>query len=581
MKIFRPLLLTHLRHYTWEKARKDFRAGLNVALLDFPQSMAYALIAGLPVQAGLHASALGSLVGPCFASSRFLMLGPTNATAILLLSSLAVLPISPAERLLALPLLLGMVSILFFVGAFLNAGVIIRYISRTVVTGYVTAGGCLIIAHQLQHVLGLELPNSAVLFITVADIVRHLPQTDLVSAAISAATLASYFLLKRFARGLPAVALALLGVTLAAQGIAYLTDYSLHTLAAVPLGSWGFTWPSFDPELIQLLIGPALAIAFLSLLESASIAKSLAARAGDTIDIPQQMVSIGVANAVNAIGGGMPASGSLTRSYLNWSSGALTPVSSLFSGVLLLAGIFVFGPAVGLVPRSALSAIVVAVGLGLIDRESIRTIMRTTRADAVTFMVTLGCGLLMPLHLAIFVGVMASLLFFLHKVSQPRIVEHAFNSRGELVEHTLDEVRTIPSVSIVHVEGDLFFGATDLFLEQMRLLVRQGNLKAVILRLRNAQHLDATSALAIAELHDFARSRGCAVLVTDLQPEAARLLKRSGLYSRLDADNIFPHDPTNATLAMKHALKRVQVLTGSVSPEFILYARPKQSEDDS
>lgn len=580
--IYRLPLAYHLRDYSWAKARQDLRAGVNVALLDFPQSMAYALIAGLPVQHGLHASALGSFTGPFFASSRYLMLGPTNATAILLLSSFATLPLPPAARIAALPLLLLMVAAFFFAGAMLNAGLLIRYVSRTVISGYVTAGGCLIIAHQLHHTLGLEVSGSPVLFVTLYEVLRQLPATDPASALCAATTLVGYFGLKRRSRRLPAVATVLVAITILTQGIAQLTGLTFTTLDAVPPGSWSLTWPQWDFALVQVLFGPALAIAFLALLESASIAKDLAARSGDTVDIPQQLVSMSCANAVNALGGGMPVSGSLTRSFLNWSSGARTPVSSLFSGTLIFAGIFAVGPLLRFVPQAALSALVIAVGIGLIDRTVIRTILRTTRADAVTFSITLLGGLLLPLHLAIFVGVTTSLLFFLHKVSQPKIVEHAFTPSGDLVENTAaaTETRTIPSVSIVHVEGDLFFGATDLFLEQMRLLVRQGNLRAVLLRLRNAHHLDATSAMAIRELHDFARERGCVVLVTDLQPEALALFQRAGLTDHLGEPNIFPADPLNATLPMKLALKRIQALTGEVSPEIILFARPKTGEAD-
>ena len=153
-------------------------------------------------------------------------------------------------------------------------------------------------------------------------------------------------------------------------------------------------------------------------------------------------------------------------------------------------------------------------------------------------------------------------------------MEHAFTPQGELVENTIAEASPIPSVSIVHVEGDLFFGATDLFLEQMRLLVRQSRLQAVILRMRNAHNLDATSALAIGELHDFAMKRGCVVLVTDLQPDLQALFARANLNARLGLENIFPCDPTNATQAMRDALRRVHSLKGISSPEIILYARP-------
>jgi SulP family sulfate permease len=572
-------LFDRLRRYRRSDLRHDARAALNVALLDFPQAMAYALIAGLPVQTGLYSSALGSITSPFFASSRFLLVGPTNATAVLLLSALATLGIPEEQRLVVLPLLVVMVAAVFFLAAALNAGVIVKYISRSVVTGYVTAAGCLIIVHQLRHVLGVDLPRDPTLPGTLWNTLSALPLTDPASLIAGGASLGLFHFLKHRWPSLPAVAITLVAMTSVCAGASAFLHVDFRTLGAFAAAEWPSSVPIFDAELFARLASPALAIAFLAFLESASIAKTLAARSGDSLDIRRQLVSLGAANAVCAFGSGMPVSGSPTRSTVNWASGARTPLASILSGILLVVGIFTLGPLIAYIPRAVLAALVISVGIALIDPVAIRTTLRTTRADALTFAVTAIGGLLLPLDTAVFAGVVTSLLLFLHKVAQPRLVEYAFNDRGELAEKSEAASRTIPAVSIVHVEGDLFFGSADLFLEQMRLLVQTENLKVVLLRLRNAHNLDATSAMAIADLVRFARGRGREVVVSGLQPEVETVFARAGLLELIGERNLFRYTPQNVTLATRDALRRAQEIIGREKADIILFATPKTPEN--
>ena len=157
-------LVRLLRGYRLADFWKDLKAGVNVALLDFPQGMAYAMIAGLPVQFGIYSSAIGSMTGPVFASSRFLMLGPTNASAVLLLSGYLSMGLPDDQKLVVLPLILILVSAMMFLGALLSADVVIHFVSRAVITGYITAAAFLIIVNQLPNVLGIEVAKSGTFF---------------------------------------------------------------------------------------------------------------------------------------------------------------------------------------------------------------------------------------------------------------------------------------------------------------------------------------------------------------------------------------------------------------------------------
>jgi len=566
-------LVRLLRGYRFADFRKDLKAGINVALLDFPQGMAYAMIAGLPVQFGIYSSAIGSMTGPVFASSRFLMLGPTNASAVLLLSGYLSMGLPDDQKLVVLPLILILVAAMMFLGALLSAEVVIQFVSRAVITGYITAAAFLIIVNQLNNVLGLEVAKSGTFFGSCRNTLAAIAETHWPTLAFAAATIAVYFLIKKLLRFLPAVAGTLLimtitGVWLSGRG------HPVETLPPLTSGGWPLTIPVFDPGLMNQLLGTAFAIAFLSLLESASIAKTLAARAGDTVNIRQQMVSMGVADLANAFGSGMPVSGSLTRSMLNWSSGARTPLSSIISGAILAGGVLLIGAAIQFVPKPSLAALVILVGLSVIKWPDIKSFLLVSKSDAATFLMTFGSGLLFPLDKAIYIGVGISIVLFLRKVGRPQLVEYDFNERGELAERPASKPRD--AISIVHVEGDLFFGSTDIFQDQVRALVRSPAIKVIILRLLNAHHIDASATLAIRELNRFARSQGRHVLISGIREDIRPVLERARIHEAVGEENMFDYTPENVTLSTRNALKRAQELLGSNTADIVFYAKEKR-----
>ncbi len=562
-------LLAKLKGYQIRDLGHDLKAGINVALLDFPQSMAYAMIAGLPIQYGVHASALGSLIAPFFASSRFLITGPSNATAVLLMSGFLSMGLDESQRLVVLPMLVLMVGCFLFAGAFLRLEVVIQYVSRAVITGYVTAAGFLIIVKQSPHVLGIEIEGSGTFLLTLQEILQSSGMTQWPILLFSALTPLIHFTLRRINPRLPSLALTIVLSTLLSI---LLQRWGLHlqTLPNLPRGDWSLTVPLLDLKLIHSLLGTAFAISLLSLLESSSISKTVAARAGDTVDISQQMVSMGVANTVNAFGAGMPVSGSPVRTMLNYDSGARTPVSSLISGLLLLIAIFALAPLIQYIPKASLASMIMIVGISLIKWDTIKVFLRTSKSDAATFLVTFTSGLLFPLDIAIYFGVGLSIALFLKKVANPTLQEVDFTDQGEVLG-TRPERRS--AISIVHVEGDLFFGSTDVFLDRMRDLVESPNLKVIILRMLNAHHIDATASLAIVNLIEFARQNDRDVILAGVRDDMLPQIEKSGLAEVVGPDNLFRYTPENLTLSTRNALLRAQEIIGSKDTEVILMVK--------
>ena len=556
----------------------DARAGFNVALLAFPQGMAYALIAGLPIQYGIYGSAVAAMVAPIFAKSHYITLGPTNATSVMLLSAFASLSIVGAEMLSLVPLLILMVGLFVVVGAYFKVANFVQYISRSVITGYITAAALLIIANQIPKALGLNLPRKGATFYdSITLITSSIDTIHWITVGISLATVVLYVLLNRFFKALPNVAICLIALSVLSEftaghdgGVAYLSE--------INAANWSFQAPSLSLTNIQLLASPALAIALLCILEGISIGKSLAAKTGARLNANQAMFSIGMANIGCAFFSGMPASGSLTRSSLSATSGGRSVLASYISGVTVFIGAFVLGPYTRFIPQSTLAVLVIAIGISLLNKHAIRIVTRSTKSDAVVFSSTFISGLVMPLDTAIYIGVGISIILFLKKVARPEMVEYAFNEEGYLAEVATPEQRGTPEVSIVHVEGELFFGAADLFRDQMRRICEDPNLKIVVLKMRNAHNMDATAVMALEELLLYMAEKNRYLILSEVKADLIRVLKNSGLYKTIEARNIFTDEPSNPTLSTAKALKRAKAHLGDTAANVSIYVDPERDK---
>lgn len=572
---FFPIIVT-LKNYSWGKFKADTKAGITISLLDLPQSMAFALLAGFPVAFGVYTSALGSIIGPIFASSRYLMMGPTNSTAILLLSSFVALNFSFEMSAAALPAFILMIGLLLILGSILRLAVILQYVSLSVITGYICAAACLTIVNQLDLSLGLIVNNERMFYKALYGLVFKLNEIKLTAIIISAVTFGFYFGIKRIKPQYPAILIAILMATLVANFLRLSND-NIVFVRPFESGIWPLTLPVFTFDIIHKLSSSALALAFLILLESASIAKTLAARSGETVDINQQMLSLGIANCASAFGSGMPISGSLSRSTLNCDAGSKTAISSVISGTILAVIVLFIGPYIEHVPIACLSTVIIAVALKLFQWNRVNIIINSTPSDAAVFFITFLGGLLLPLDTAIYLGAASSIILFLKKVSKPQLVEYAFNSQGELLEKKENgDTTSSPGISILHVEGDLFFGSSDIFLDQTRLLYDDPNIKVIIMRMKNAHHIDATSANAIADLIRFAREKGRDLIISGAGDDVEKVLKGSRILDIIGTNNYFPHTPQNPNLCVRNALKRAQEIIGQRHANIFLFSAPHE-----
>ena len=392
-----------------------------MTVLALAQGIAFAAIAGLPVVYGIISTAVAAFVAPLFAGSRHTILGPTNATAFMLFSFFSVNPALTDRLGDLIPLLVLMVGLIATVGAFFRVADLLQYVSRSVLVGYITGAAVLIVANQLKPFLGVDAyvsSDASSTFMTLLfGLGRALPHINWASLWIGSLTLLVFAGFRRWRPSWPAFAIALVissalfGSLIHARvapfaGVKTFVTFGMQELMP--------RFPSLmRPEIfsdISALLSIAFALAFLASLENTLMAKTLASKTGDRPDVNQDMLAVGMANIASAIAGGMPASGSLTRSMLNHESGACTRFASLFSGVytmifaiLIAASVGWGAPLIDYVPKPALAALVIALSFSLFNIRHIRICLRSTSDDASVLIITFIATLLAPLHVAIFI----------------------------------------------------------------------------------------------------------------------------------------------------------------------------------
>jgi sulfate permease, SulP family len=588
--------------YDFGKFKADTHAAANVTLLGLPQAIAYAAIAGLPIVQGILCAAVAAIVAALFCSSRHTVMGPTNATAFMVFSFFSTHAALTGRAAELVPVLVMMAGLIAVGASLLRVADLLQYVSRSVLVGYVSGAAVLIIINQLKPWLGVGAyvnSEAASTFIgLVIELGKALPQTQWVPLVIGAVTMAVYLGLRKWRPSWPAFALtlivssALFGslIRFGAGPFRGVETFTTFGFADLKPGLPDFSEPTIFSD-ISSMIGVALAIAFLACLENSVMSKTLASQSGQRPDANQDMFSVGMANLATSFAGGMPASGSLTRSTLNFESGALTRFASLYSGIytlgiaLLIAAAVDWGlPLIDFVPKSALAALVIALSFSLFNKRHIRICRRSTRDDATVLWTTFIATLLAPLYVAIFIGVAVSISLFLRKASRPHLVEYEFSDEGELREMGEKRSRPIPAISIVHVEGDLFFGAAELFRTQIQRTVSDEAIKVIILRLKNARHLDATSVMALEDLIRFMRDKGLHLIVSGASREVYRVLKQSGVLDTLQQgcdrrageSNLFLTNPRNPNLSTRGALKRAQQLLGTDKADIRIFYDPNQ-----
>ena len=553
--MFKNLLPAWLRPYPKALFGADLTAGIVVTILVIPQSLGYALLAGLPPQLGLYVSVFPVIAYALLGSSRVQAVGPVAITAIMtyaVLSPLA-MPMSPGYVVLAAALSL-ISGLMMFAGGILRLGFLSQLLSRPVIGGFISGSAVLIVISQLKYLLRVE-PQGRHSVEQLFDLLQRLPESHLPTLLLGLAALAALaFARYGLARLLVGLGLAAdraafvqrlmpLLIVLGAMGavIALNLDRGAGITVVGPvaagLPAFSFALPPVD-ALPRLLL-PAFVMALIGMVQGITMAQALAIRRGERIDANAELRGLGAANIVAAFCGGMPVGGGTSRSAINVAAGAQTPLSSVISAVAMIGVLAGAAHWFERMPLAALAASIIIASFSMVDLRVLRQAWAYDRADALAWLGTAGGVLVFGLEAGIGLGILWSMATLLYRVSTPHIAvvgripgsEHFRNVARYAVE-------TLPGVLFLRIDERLFFGNLNAVEERINQeLLRQDEVRDLVLVMSGVNQMDATAAEVLGELNRDLAERGIRLHLAEIRGPVHDRLKQSALWPALTGES--------------------------------------------
>ncbi len=536
----RPISL--LGSYPWENLRPDLTAALTVTIVLLPQALAYAMIAELPPRMGLYSAIVAAVVGALWGSSNHLHIGPTNTIALLVLSVLVTIaePGSP-EFIAAANLMAVFVGIFVLILGLARLGLLVNFVSDSVIIGFTAGAGVLIGVNQLHSLLRLDIPSSHSFLVTLRAIVENFGQSHLLSLLFGVCLILFIALLQYFRPDWPVhlLAMILAGGIVATFG---LQEHGIEVVGKLPRTLPPLSTFSVDLALLGNVGIGALAVGAIGLVESAAISRSIASHSGQRLDSNQEFVGQGLANIACGLFSGFPVTGSFTRSQVNYEAGAKTSLASLFSGIFVTVAVLIFGPLTAYVPRTALAAVLMVTAYSMIDRIEIARIWRGTPSDAFIMVVTFFSTLFLSLEFAVLTGILSSLVIYIYQTSAPRVVPvapardyHHFTHQPEKAPCT--------QLAVFNILGDLYFGATNHITESIRKYIEEHPThRFLLLRMNSVHQVDISGIHALETIVEIMRERGGDVYMMRVHKPVLETMKTTGFYDFLGADHFLRYE---------------------------------------
>lgn len=568
--------------YLRNDIKPDLSAALTVAVLGIPQAMAFATIAGLPPVTGLYTSIISCIVASLLGSSSHLVTGPSNVTCMMIYSITTQLSdkysSNPLEIALALSLLSGLLQLAF--GLF-RMGAVVKYISNSVVMGFTTGAGILIVFNQLRDFLGINLARNSDAHVIAAlwETIRSIHLINPLGMLIAAGSLFLVIWTKIKHPKLPGPLLALLasslvvlllGLSRPGAGILRVMVVGDSSRMAGGLAFWHLPEYLVHPQwaLLRELGYGAFSIAILGLIQSASIARSLAAQSGQRIDFNREFVAQGLANCVGSFFQCFPATGSFNRSAVCYQAGAKSRLAVIFSGLVTAAFLAWLGPLTNYIPRPAFAGLLMATAYYMIDRRRFMMIWRTSSHSRLVLGGTLGATLLLSLEYAVFVGIFLSVALLLHATGKPYLTQLVQRPDGGFEELPLKQ-KGRSKVVLVNMEGYFYFASVDdLDYELMQCL--NPDTKVVVLRMKRLRTFGSSAMTMLDHFHELLQNRGIGLIACGIEDELRRVLTDSGIRAKLGEQNIFYAD-NRIFQSTELALARARSL--------VIEEQPSESED--
>jgi sulfate permease, SulP family len=546
------------RSYTRDILVSDLVAAAIVTIMLVPQSLAYALLAGLPAEVGLYASMLPLVAYAVFGTSRTLAVGPVAVVSLMTAAALGKLGLAGAAEYAAAAVTLAALSgaMLLALGVF-RLGFLANFLSHPVIAGFITASGILIAAGQIKHLLGIKAGGENLIEIVEA-LAPNLSETNVITLGLGAAATAFLFwvrkglkplLIKLGLRTRLADLLAKTGPIFALAATAFaawmfdLGASGVKLVGAVPQGLPGLSLPEFSTPLLQSLALPALLISVVGFVESVSVGQTLAAKRRQRIEPDQELIGLGVSNLAASVSGGFPVTGGFARSVVNFDAGAETPAAGAFTAVGLAAATLFLTPLLAYLPQATLAATIIVAVLSLVDLSILKRTWNYATSDFAAVMATILLTLGVGVEAGIVAGVVLSILLHLYKTSKPHI---AILGRVPGTEHFRNikrhEVHTDATLLSMRVDESLYFANARFLEDQIYARIAEyPATKNLVLVCPAINDIDLSALESLESINARLKDAGVTFHLSEVKGPVMDKLERSGFLPHLTGKVFLSH----------------------------------------
>lgn len=537
--------------------RADLIAGLTGAIIVLPQGVAFAIIAGLPPEYGLYSAIVPAIIAALFGSSYHLISGPTTAISIVVFTTISPLatPLSPEyiSMVLTLTFLAGFFQLALGVA---RLGALVNFVSHSVVVGFTSGAAVLIATSQLSNIIGVTIPKQHSFIHIWGEVFSRLSEANLYVFSIAIFTLFVAVIFKMLLPRWPGMLLAMIVGSVMALFLGA-KEHGVSLVGALPAHLPPLSHPDLTTASLRQLAPAALAVAMLGLAEAVSIARSVATKSEQRIDSNQEFIGQGLSNIVGSFFSSYAASGSFTRTGVNFSAGAKTPMAAVFAAVSLAVILLLIAPLTAYLPIPSMAGILMLVAYSLIDMYHIKRIIRTSRPEAVILLTTFLATLFVELEFAIYVGVILSLLLYLNRTSHPHFVTMVPNpesSRRSFINILHMPMPECPQLKVIRIDGSIFFGAVNHIAEEIDKLRKQNPEQCHILVIGSGiNFIDVAGCEMLATEAHSLHMTGGKLYLCGLKSEVLEVLRRGGYLKKIGEENIF----RSKTVAVRNIVSRL------------------------
>jgi SulP family sulfate permease len=544
--------IAELRNF--ETLKTDILAGITVALVLVPQSMAYAQLAGLPPYYGLYASFLPPMVAAIFGSSRQLATGPVAVVSLMTAASLEPIAALGSEGFLVYATLLAiMVGVFQLSLGLFRLGVLVDFLSHPVVVGFTAAGAIIIGTSQLSKLFGVSVEKSEHHYETVYHMVQAaLTDTHWPTFFITILSLAIMVGVKKWRPTLPVVLIAVVVSTVVSKLIGF-SGLGGAIVGDIPKGLPGITIPEFNFEIISQLATSAIVISLVGFMEAISIAKAMAARTRDRLDANQELVGQGLSNITSGLFSGYPVSGSFSRSAVNINAGALTGFSSIVTGIVVGITLLFLTPLLYHLPQATLASVIIMAVLGLIKIEPIKHAWKAEKHDGIVAVVTFVLTLVLAPHLdkGILIGVILSMALFIYRTMRPRFAKVARFHDGTFRDLKIHpELESCKKIVVIRFDMSLYYANAGYFeTEVLKVFADHPDAKFIILDAEGINMLDSTGQMVLTQLRERLEKAGVLFMVARMKRQFMQTIYRTHAAGPMADEHFF----SRLTFALAYA----------------------------